>query len=248
VVAFGPRGRRLAVADGAEVHLWDATTGALLHTFRGHQASVPALAFSRDGKVLVSASGDTTALVWDVSRLSPRKPAPVAAGDLGRLWDDLGSRDTARAYRAVWALAGSPRLAVRYVGERVRRVPMPDARLVARRLVELDSDDFATRERATAEMARWGEVVADDLKRALRGKPSAEVKRRVERLLSGLEPWRPLPAEQVRALRALEVLEHAGTARAEQVLRALARGAAAARLTREARAALDRLAGAATRR
>ena len=49
-------------------------------------------------------------------------------------------------------------------------------------------------------------------------------------------------SEQLRALRAVEALEHAGTAKARSLLQDLARGAPEARLTREARAALARLA------
>ena len=45
-----------------------------------------------------------------------------------------------------------------------------------------------------------------------------------------------LPTEQVRALRAVEVLERAGTPQARQVLQRLAAGTAEARLTRAARA------------
>ncbi len=45
----------------------------------------------------------------------------------------------------------------------------------------------------------------------------------------------------LRALRAVQVLELAGTREAETLLRALSGGAAEARLTRESRAALERL-------
>ncbi len=49
-------------------------------------------------------------------------------------------------------------------------------------------------------------------------------------------------AEILRELRALEVLEQAGTDQARQVLEALAKGAPEAHLTQGAKAALERLA------
>ena len=49
------------------------------------------------------------------------------------------------------------------------------------------------------------------------------------------------PPEVLRSLRALEVLEHAGTTEAQQLLETLAKGADGAQLTREAQAALQRL-------
>ena len=47
---------------------------------------------------------------------------------------------------------------------------------------------------------------------------------------------------RLRALRAVEVLEYIGTTEAKKLLMALAQGAAEARLTREAKASLKRLA------
>jgi hypothetical protein len=58
-------------------------------------------------------------------------------------------------------------------------------------------------------------------------------------VLSGLDPEK-FP-ERLRALRAIEVLEHAATPETRQVLTGLAKGAAELRLTRDAKAALDRL-------
>jgi hypothetical protein len=66
------------------------------------------------------------------------------------------------------------------------------------------------------------------------------VKRRVESLLEKLE--RPFDdAAQLRAYRALTVLERIGGADARTLLEELARGAASAWLTQEARHSLDRL-------
>jgi hypothetical protein len=48
--------------------MWDADKGTMLAELRGHQASVRAAAFSTDGRRVVTASGDSTARVWDASR------------------------------------------------------------------------------------------------------------------------------------------------------------------------------------
>lgn len=47
------------------IELWDLTTGNRLTTLHGHTNGVDTLAFSSDGKMLVSASADGTVLLWD---------------------------------------------------------------------------------------------------------------------------------------------------------------------------------------
>ncbi len=78
------------------------------------------------------------------------------------------------------------------------------------------------------------------LHEALEGKPSAEMRSRVNRLLADLSPF-PTGAQQIREDRGLYVLEQINTKEAREVLERLATGAAAARQTREAKAAFDRL-------
>lgn len=65
-------------------------------------------------------------------------------------------------------------------------------------------------------------------------KLSPPKRKRPGRLLEG--------TERLRAIRALEVLEHVGTLRAQEVLKAIAAGMPAARLTKDAKASLERLA------
>jgi hypothetical protein len=59
-------------------------------------------------------------------------------------------------------------------------------------------------------------------------------------LLAALES-RPLPEERLRAIRAMQLLERLGSAEAREFLEELSRGAASARLTRDAQEALTRL-------
>jgi hypothetical protein len=72
--------------------------------------------------------------------------------------------------------------------------------------------------------------------------PSAEVRRHAADLLEAMKTsMYVLSGERLRTWRALESLELCGTAEACEVLSALAKGDEAARLTREAKFALDRL-------
>jgi hypothetical protein len=82
-------------------------------------------------------------------------------------------------------------------------------------------------------------LVEGALRRALEAKPSLEVERRLRILLGKIERIQ-LP-ETLRAVRAVEALEHIGTPEAKRVLQGLARGVPEAWQTREAHDALERL-------
>jgi WD40 repeat protein/tRNA A-37 threonylcarbamoyl transferase component Bud32 len=66
-VAFSPNVPWLLAAPaGSDIHLWDARTGQILRTFRGHSYRVMTIAFSPDGKSLASGGYDERILIWDV--------------------------------------------------------------------------------------------------------------------------------------------------------------------------------------
>ena len=56
-----------------------------------------AVAFARDGRSVISASEDATALVWDISDLTaPRGSEPIPAQVLKARWDELAAADARR--------------------------------------------------------------------------------------------------------------------------------------------------------
>jgi hypothetical protein len=162
-------------------------------------------------------------------------------------WADLASANGARGYSAVCRLADHPRLAVPYLRARLRPITTPDAGRIARLIARLDSDHFETRQKASAELERLAELAQPALLRAKHRKPTPEVRKRVDELLRKLE--RPVTApEKLRQIRAVEALERMGTPEAQRLLEELAKGAPAARLTREAKESLERLARRTTKR
>jgi WD40 repeat protein len=249
-VRFSPDGELLAAvtADGA-LRLWDVATGTALAGLQSAPGRVTRFAFSPDGKTLATGLSDTTILLWEVERLraAPRKPAgSLTAQRLETLWADLAAEDGHKASRAIHALEESPREAGRFLKAWVRPVaPLEPARL-KRLLADLGSGKYADREKAKRELQALGELALPALRALHKAAPALDVERQAKWLLDRMEGPVRYP-ETVRLLRAVEVLERLGTAEAREALTALARGAPEARVTREARASLRRLQGAAAK-
>jgi hypothetical protein len=243
-LAFSPDGRYLATAqETPAIHLWDVLAGREVSQLHGHEGGVVGLLFAPDGKHLFSGGTDTTALTWDITRLTQRQPAPAARLEpqvLDALWADLADKDAARAYDARRKLSASPSQAVLLLRERVRPAAPADAERLARLLADLQSDRFEVRQQAEFALVGLGELAEPAARQALEADPPPGLRQRLERLLAKLSGT-ALSAEQMRNLRAVEVLELIATAEARQVLQALADGELGARLTREARSALQRL-------
>src|SRR5262249_31181209 len=157
------------------------------------------------------------------------------AREADALWNDLGSTDAAIAFRAMTRLGEVPEQAPALLRERAPRPPFEAAR-VQQWLAALDHDEFAERGRASEDLVSLGEDVRPVLEKALAGKPSPEVRRRLERALDKLGAPRPAPS-QLRLSRAVEVLERISSAEAGKVLEFLAAVEQPA-VTREAAAAL----------
>jgi RNA polymerase sigma factor (sigma-70 family) len=242
-VAFSPDGNFLAGGVDNDVCLWSLQTGARVCRFPGHRGSVNSLAFLPDGATLISGSSDTTALLWDVRailRAGRCRPQKLGANELASLGADLTGSDGARAYQALFALAAAPGQSLPLIKKRLRPV-LPLTRVQERQaahwIAALGNNRFTVRQQGTRSLAALGEAARPALKKALAARPAPEEGRRLVNLLAGLEGKARYPE-----IRALELLERIGTADAQRVLAALARGQREAWLTREAGTALVRVA------
>jgi hypothetical protein len=240
--AFSPDGRTLALGlEGGLISLLETVTGKERRRFKGSQSlSLFSVAFAPDGRTLASGGGDGTVLIWDRSGQGERSAVP-GQRPLSSEWEGLRNANAVLADQAIWAMVTAPKLrSVSYLRDRLRPVAKIDIKEVEQLVADLDSDNFVLRDRATRELEHLGELATPALRKALERRPTPEVRRRLLALLETLEG--PVSsAEQLRPLRAVEVLEHIGNAEARQVLEQLARGAPEARLTQEARASLQRL-------
>ena len=234
-VAFSRDGRVLATAlpEGA-IRLWEVATWTARNEYKGHRDRATALTFAPGGQLL-SGSLDTTVLAWDI-----RPPRVAVSVTLESAWNDLAKREAGEAFKAEGSFLAAPAEAVKIFAEKVKPVEALDPKRIQRLLDDLDSDQFAVRQRASAELQKMGELAGPALRKALEGEPSAETRRRIEELLKDIDGIAPR-GELLRSLRAVEVLELLGTAEAKAVLQALAKGAPGASVTRAAKEALDRM-------
>lgn len=236
---LSPDGRILAEVSSTVTLRETATGREIVRLTGGQRGHVTFLAFSPDGRTLATGAADSTVLVWDWQELcglkgAKGKRAPAA------LWAALAAMDAATAYRAIGALAADPRTAVSLLERHLRPVRAEDWEPARRLLKDLESNRFAVRQRAQRELAKLPAEWEPLLRQVLLADPPLEVRRRLEPLLEA-PPMRRWSPRMVRRLRALYVLELAGTPRAKELLRRIASGIPEARLTQEARAALHRL-------
>jgi hypothetical protein len=231
------------------VQLWELASGQVrIHYKRqqnlSHWRGIASLAFSPDSTLLATGGDDRIIMIWDLmgQRTTRRQQkSPLPAERLNALWDDLASEDAGKAFDAIGLLAAVPKQAIPLLKSKLRPAPATANRQQITRLIaDLDSEEFAVRQKAMGALRQLGERVEPALREALQSKLSLEARKRIEELRKDIRASAASP-ENLRNLRAVEVLEHIGTPDARQMLKTLANGATEARLTREAKASLERL-------
>jgi len=184
--------------------------------------------------------------------LAPRPPRGKAAASpaaaktspprpLTKLWDALADEDAVKGYQATEALAARGPEAVALLAGRLSPAAA-DPGAIRRCIADLDSAQFAARQKATADLYLLARAAEPMLRTALRDAPGAEKRDRIQALLKALNSPAPTTPALRRTESAVRILERSGTPPARAALRKLAAGAAGAYVTEQARAALQRLA------
>jgi WD40 repeat protein len=241
---FSPSGRLLAVGDPPRgcVRVCEVATGQELGVFSGHTAEVTSLAFSPDGKHLLSGSIDGTAVLWNVASAFGDEPSSGKAsrGKLLRWIMTLTAPDARQAYRAIWTLARAGDQATGLVARQLLTFEAVESARLRGLLERLGSDDFAQRQKASGELERLGFAAEDGLRELARSNADLEARRRAERLLAR---WQRGGREQQwqHFVRIVEALEQIGTPAARKALQRLAERGAAIALRQQAKAACRRL-------
>jgi WD40 repeat protein len=233
IEALSPDGKTLAVSEGdynqgGVIHLCDTATGERFLSLRGHAGAVESLAFSPDGKTLASGGSDTTVLLWAVARTR-----------LNHLWSELtaGTDEEAQILKRL----GEPAKAVPVLKARLLRLAELETQ-VGPLIAELDDDNFKVREKASAGLEELGEAAGPDLRLALDGRPSPEVRSRIQKILEKVEqPEAGAKNSPSQITLSLALIEEIGTVEARKALEELAGVRAESRVRREARAMLERV-------
>jgi WD40 repeat protein/beta-lactamase regulating signal transducer with metallopeptidase domain len=244
-LSFSPDGRALA-SRGADrsVRVWDVAAGKEVGRLDGHNGRVETVAFAPDGKALASGASDTTILLWDAKNplkgLSKAETVELPAAEIDALWGALAGEDAGKAIRGVRKLAAAPGQAVPFLSQRLKPAARVDPKKIDGWIADLESEKFAVRQEAQANLLKVGEQAVPALRKVLSSSPPLETRKRVEELVERLTGG-TLTVEELRLVRAVEALEQMATPEARRLLRTLAEGAPGTLPTREAQAALDRL-------
>jgi hypothetical protein len=246
-LAFSADKRILAGADYNLVRLWEVATGKEIYRRSRHealaglpaQAAFTSVTILPGNRALATGLMDGTILVWDLATETlPIKE--LGQRELDGLWADLAGDDARKAYRAIHGMELSAAQTVAFLNDRLKPAAAVDAARIKVLVADLDSEEFALRQKASKELEKLGPEVEPVFREVLAGSPSPEVRKRLEALLARS----PLPlysGEALRQLRVVAVLERIDSKESRVLLRKLASGAPDARLTRDAQAALQRL-------
>jgi WD40 repeat protein len=243
--AVSPDGGMLATSSMSidlweTINLWDLSTGKEIGRLVGHPGP-SCLAFSHDGRLLVSGSEKHGCLVWDLQKMvktSVKTSVQPTSQEIDNLWEELRVSDAPRAFKAIRRLVTYADTSIDLISKRIQ--PVKASVPISQFIHELESDDSAVREKAFAELEKLGDWIKPKLREELQKNSSTDFQTQVNKLLAN-PPSVTVPPEHLRDSRALEVLEFIGTPGARRVVENLASGAPEARLTQDAKATLARL-------
>jgi hypothetical protein len=241
-IAFSPVAPLVVAGDwNGNVRVFNYTSGKELLSFAAADGRIRRLVFSPDGSRLATAGGTRESgcvYIWNVADLNrPVVPKPTAE-QLSAWTRSLIDPDPKTALRAAWELIDRPEAALPELKLAMEGLKPPDPKRIVTLITDLASEDFKTREAATAELIQSGEAARKPATEAFVKSESAEQKRRLGDVLDALKKATATP-ESLFASRCVFVLERIGTKEAIELLKvAVKKGGI---LAEEATAALARL-------
>ena len=215
---FTPDGRTIvSVGMDRTVRFWEVATHKEYCCLRGHRGAIRSLLVSPDGRVAITGSADTTALVWEVKASAPEM-ANLLPEQASLVWEDLGSTDPRRGYRAIGALVARPQQAIALITEKFR--PELEATAIGRHFAGLRSTRFSARQKSLNKLRSLGRLIEPRVLQAIKDAKSVDEKRALERLVDQLRKA-PVGEIELRFGRSLDILETIGSSAARQGLERL---------------------------
>jgi len=208
-------------------------TSAFVHTRN------QTVAFAPDGRSFATGHDDGTIVLWRV----PGADRSTPAINVDATWAALADADPVVARPIVEQLVRNPVAALALLKTRFAAPPSPEKVDIPALIRDLGSETFAVREAASKKLEELRGSAEEALREAQRANESPEVRQRAGALLARLSsPWKlPVGGDRLRGVRAIEVLERIGTARAKELLAEWREQTGDQRLAAEARLALLRL-------
>src|SRR5262249_29903421 len=147
--------------------------------------------------------GDKSA--WSREKMWRMDKRELQAEEMAACWRTLSMTDAGAAYKAIWDMANSPNRAVPFLERRIRPAEPVASYVVGALVRDLESDDFATRKRATNRLENMAELVEPALLEAAKKVTTLACRVEIERLLE--RRGRVSLPERLQAVRGIEVLE-----------------------------------------
>jgi WD40 repeat protein len=237
-VAISADGRWVACAKAEQqISIRELDSGKEMFSMGTHDSAITQLAFSRDGKQLVS-SADLSPILWD---LKPRDLPQL--GGVEEVWKLLASDNAGQVYRLQWSLTEDGRRAREILTARIKSEDWVYDRKRHDRLVEdLDSPRFAEREAAEKELTEREKTKLDWLRESAKKIESEEAKVRMRRVIESRE-GEAQSRKEWRIGRCVQVLERIGDAESRAILKlwsSASEGSLLADLSRDALGRLER--------
>lgn len=242
--AFSPDGTTIASACQNEprIYLWNVATGKLISSFPAHSRPMNTVEYTPDGKTLVTGSQDSTLMSWDMTLPNRHGELPVVAlteQERAKHWDSLAGSSKS-AFLSMWAFVADRGNTVKFFKDKFAPVQRIPPEMIQKWLADLDSPQFAVREKADRNLLANVDQAEPELRGALENGLGAEGRKRAHRILE-VQASAKLSPDQLREIRAVEALEKMGTPEARELLRSLTRGNYRPRTIREAELTLKRI-------